>query len=244
MTGRTPRGSLLFAVVLAGCSTMHIPPPANLGAPLPPAAAEASGLDANVGAQLLLYAPVALHLEGAKALPLGDSPFAVELGGNLGSGFAGINPAVHWTPSPKPGADWRYGTRLGVLLGAGDVLGEQPFADPYLGGSLHGQASRVWDDGGAITTSLGWSYTGHARCMGGCSYSVPSDDPEDPEPDKHSYLPYHGPIFHLRADLPAGSEGYAFMVGLGAQPLWDGASLLPIFELSLGLHHKQPRPGW
>jgi hypothetical protein len=244
MNATTLRRFCGLGLLLTGCSTMHIPPPANLGAPLPPAAAASDGLDVNVGGQLLLYAPMALHLKGAKALPLGDGPFAIELGGNVGTGFAGVHPAVHWAPAPRPGADWSFGTRLGALVGTGDVLGEQPFADPYLGGSLHGQASRVWDDGGALTTSVGWAYTGHTRCMGGCSYSVPSDDPADPEPDKHSYLPYHGPILHLRADVPAGSEGYAFTVGLGAQPLWDGSSLLPVFELSAGLHHKDPGPRW
>jgi hypothetical protein len=164
-----------------------------------------------------------------------------------------VNPALHWAPPPRVGGHWRFGGRLGLLGGAGDILGEVPFADPFLGGSLHGQASHFWDDGGAVTAALGWGYTGHTRCMEGCGYSMPREGFEDctetaeeecPGPQRHSYNPFNAPSLHLRADLPAGHEGYAMMIALGAQPLIMNGRLEPIFTISAGLHHKDPGPQW
>ncbi len=243
MTPHLSRSVWGLALALTGCSTMHVPPPANLDAPLPPDAAAAGGMDVNVGAQTFYYYPLAFHLRGAKALPMGETPLALELGGNVGVGWVGINPALHWLPAPRPGSDWRFGGRLGLQAGAGDLLGEVPFADPFLGASLQGQASRVWDDGGAITAALGWGYTGHTRCMEGCSFDEPGSDPQDPGPAGHSYLPYNAPGLHLRADLPAG-DGYAATLMLGAQPLISRGDVLPIFELGVGIHHHDPGPRW
>jgi hypothetical protein len=238
--------------LLMGCAVPHIPPPANLGAPMPPAAASAEGFDVELGGLFLAYLPAAFHLDGAKALPLGEAPLALELGANLGTGWAGVNPALHWTPRTRPGADWHPGMRLGLLAGVGDVLGTTSGSgDPFLGGSLHAQSSWVGQRGGAITAALGWGYTGHTRCMGGCSFETltpgsPScaEAPAECQTTRHSYTPYHAPSLHLRGDIPVGHEGYACSLAIGAQPLLDAGELLPIFELSVGLHHKDPGPRW
>ncbi len=244
MTHSSTARAVGMTLLLAGCTTMHLPPPADMGAPLPPGAARAEGLDLAVGGQLFLYYPVAFHLRGSRAIDLGEGPLALELGGNVGFGWAGVNPALHWAPPPRPGGYWRFGSRLGLLAGAGDLFGEIPYADPYLGASLHGQASRVWDNGRALTLALGWGYTGHTRCWTGCGFDDPGADPSDPDPPRHSYLPYNAPSLHLRADLPAGRDGYAWMFGLGAQPVISSGDLLPMFNLSTGLHHKDPGPHW
>lgn len=245
MDATPPRGSgMLTLALLAGCSSMHIPPPADLGPPLPPAAVHAGGLDVGLGGQFLFYMPAAMHLRGAKAIALGDGPMALELGGNAGTGWAGLSPALHWAPRPRAGSAWYFGSRLGLTAGSGDQLGYNPLADPYLGASLLGQASWTWGTAGALTAALGWGYTGHTRCMLGCSYEVPSAEPDDlTDSQVHSYIPYNAPSLHLRADLPAG-DGYAFMIAMGAQPLLDAGDVLPIFSLSLGLHHHDPGPRW
>jgi len=250
MNSATPGVTAWLALMMAGCMVHHIPPPAELGAPLPPASVGADGFDIAVGVHTFVHVPVAGHMRASRALALGDGPLALELGGNASRGWAGLNPALHWAPDPKAGSAWAYGVRLGAVVGTGDILRIDPFADPYLGGSLHGQLSRVWDNGGAVTLALGGGYTGHMRCLGGCTYSVPHTEYEDcvdtikeecPDPTRHSFGPYLGPSLHLRADLPAGHEGHAWMIALGVQPYGD---TLPIFVLSTGLHHHNLEPRW
>lgn len=242
MTAQPLRVGCWLGLLLTGCTTMHIPPPADMGAPLPPGAVHADGLDVGLGGQFLLYVPVAFHLRGSRALDLGEGPMAVELGGNLGVGWAGLNPALHWAPDPRAGSPWRFGTRLGLLAGVGDQLGEVPFADPYLGASLHGQASRTWGTSGAFTAALGWGFTGHTRCMLGCSYDEPPTAPQNP-PD-HSYIPYNAPSIHLRTDLPVGPEGFAWMIATSFQPLISAGDVLPIWSLGAGIHYHDPGPQW
>ncbi len=246
-------GVCSLLLLQAGCVVQHIPPPAHPGAPMTPVTSSAGGLDVGVGGEFLLYLPVAYHARAAKAVSLGEGPLSLELGGNLGSGWAAVNPALHWTPRPRPGSDWHLGLRMGLVAGAGDILGTQPLADPFLGGSLHAQSTWANDRGRALTGSLGWGYAGHTRCMGGCSYGVPQqggetgwcsgDDPDNCE-TVHSYIPYNAPSLHLRADLPVGHEGHAVFLGFGTQPIIDGTNLLPVFELSAGLNHRDPGPSW
>ncbi len=249
----TPRAPAWCAVLTVGCMVHHIPPPAELGAPLPPIAAGADGLDVAVGAHSYLQAPIAAHMRASRAFVLGDGPLAIELGGNASTGWAGLNPALHWAPDPKDGSAWAYGARLGVVFGTGDILRVDPYLDPYLGGSIHGQLSRFWANGGAFTVALGGGYTGHIRCLGGCGYTVPKTGYEDcvdtikeecPDPTSHSFDPYLGPSLHLRADLPVGSDGHAWMIALGAQPAIFYGDAAPVFTLSTGIHHHDPNPRW
>lgn len=243
-------GLLLVTVGPVGCFIHHIPPPTTIGAPLPPGAAERGGWDVAVGATSYMLYPLAAHLRAGKAWSLGEAPLAFELGANTSTGWGGVTPALHWTPPPKPGHDWRWGMRLAVAVGSGDLLTSNRWTEPYLGGSLHGQLSREWDNGGAFTVALGADYTGHTYCLGGCSYTievpgyegcVPQGDKHCPDGTSHVYEPWRSPSLHLRADLPVGQQGLAWMWGLGAQPWTQGGSVTPFFTISTGLHHAGVR---
>jgi hypothetical protein len=244
--------ALALALPSAGCLVMHVPPPAHPGAPMTPVTAAGEGLDVGVGGSSYLSVPIAYHARAAKAFTVAEGPFTIELGGNLGSGWAALNPALHWAPEMRPGSRWHPGLRLGLVAGSGDILGYEPFAAPFVGASLHAQGAWADERGRVITTSLGWGYTGHTRCLGGCSYTVPSEpdsswcDEEDPASCEttHAYSPFNAPSLHLRADFPVGHAGHSVFVGLGTQPVLDGDSLLPILELSAGLNKGAPQPRW
>jgi hypothetical protein len=243
-------GTLL--VSLTGCIVQHTPPPPALGAPLPPGSVEHQGFDVGVGLHSYLHYPIATHIRASRALQLGDGPLALELGANASTGWGGISPALHWAPPPRPGRAWRWGLRLGAVAGSGDLLSANRWVDPYLGGSLHGQLSRGWDNGGAFTVALGADYAGHTFCLGGCSYTVhlpgwedcaPQGNKHCPDGTHHSYDPWIGPSLHLRADLPVG-QGFAWMWALGAQPAYLNESWAPVFTISTGLHHRDREPDW
>jgi hypothetical protein len=217
-----------------------MPPAVDLGAPLPPAAVRSHGFDAVLAEHFWLDVPFTPSFRAAGVLPLGPGAWGLELGGNLGVSWLGAAPALHWAPDPRPDSAWRWGGRLGLALGVGDLTHGD--ANPYTGASLLAQASRTWGPGGvgALTAALGWGYSGHLRCFFGCYIPDPEVDPEHEDPwSGEDYIPYNGPTLHLRLDLPLGRQGTAVITEASAQPVVWGGDFEPVWSLALGLHHRR-----
>ena len=225
----------------AGCFDVTMPPPASLGAPMPPPAIETDSWDIGIQEQVYAKQPFETALRIGRSLPMGAGPWSVELGGLGGAKYASLNPALGWSSDPLGvQGRWRLGGRLGAALGSGSLVGER-FVDPFAGGSLHGLASWSWGWGdiGSLGISLGYGYTGFLRCFSGCVVLLDGDEGQVSE---RSYQPFRSPSAQLRADMPMSDEDpVALSVSCGLFPLALKGSRELVWSLGFGVHWRPSR---
>ncbi len=125
-----------FVIMGLGGVTAGIAPPSHFGGT--PASVFASG----PSLEMSLGASTRPALSATAALPSKNPSIIWDFRGQTGLGHASGSPGVWLSPPSRDPAKMRFGARMGVSAGTGDLGWLMPWDNPFIGPTMHLQLSR------------------------------------------------------------------------------------------------------